>query len=110
MVSNDYGCYQKQRGSCAGYTRLARCWRDRWAGSHYGALHSGHVSLVELARHHADVAVASIFVNPTQFGPNEDFTRYPRTEKHDLEKLEAAKARIAYLPTVEDMYPRALPR
>lgn len=70
-----------------------------------GALHAGHVSLVDIARRHADAVVATVFVNPTQFGPNEDFLKYPRTEAEDLEKLTQAGAYAAYLPTVEEMYP-----
>jgi pantoate--beta-alanine ligase len=70
-----------------------------------GALHQGHISLVNLAKQHAESVVASIFVNPTQFGPNEDFSKYPRTEKEDIGKLEAFGVAIAYIPTIEEMYP-----
>jgi pantoate--beta-alanine ligase len=70
-----------------------------------GALHDGHVSLVTLAKQHAQAVVASIFVNPTQFGPNEDFSRYPRSEADDVARLEAAGAEIAYIPGVEEIYP-----
>ena len=55
-----------------------------------GNLHAGHYSLVALARQHADRIISSVFVNPTQFGPNEDFTRYPRTPEADTSGLEAA--------------------
>ena len=70
-----------------------------------GNLHAGHVSLVEHARTQADHVVASVFVNPTQFGPNEDFDRYPRTENEDAAKLAAAGAELLFLPGVVEMYP-----
>jgi pantoate--beta-alanine ligase len=70
-----------------------------------GNLHAGHFSLVELARRHADRVVASIFVNPTQFGPNEDFGRYPRTPVADAQGLQAAGCDALWLPSVEAMYP-----
>ena len=70
-----------------------------------GNLHDGHFSLVRLARQHADRVVASVFVNPTQFGPNEDFSRYPRTPDADARGLEAAGCDVMWLPTVDTMYP-----
>jgi pantoate--beta-alanine ligase len=70
-----------------------------------GNLHAGHHSLVRLARAHADVVVASLFVNPTQFGPNEDLARYPRTPDADLDGLTAAGCDLAWMPGVEAMYP-----
>jgi len=70
-----------------------------------GALHNGHLSLIALSREKARVTVASIFVNPTQFAPGEDFETYPRDESSDLEKLTEAGCDIAYLPTLLDMYP-----
>ncbi|MDX9996654.1 MAG: pantoate--beta-alanine ligase [Phenylobacterium sp.] len=69
-----------------------------------GALHEGHLSLVELARRHAAHVVASVFVNPTQFGPNEDFDRYPRTETRDAELLAGVGCDLLFAPGVEEMY------
>jgi len=70
-----------------------------------GALHQGHTSLVQGALDRGDVPVASIFVNPSQFGPNEDFAAYPRDEAGDFAKLGAAGCCIAYVPSTEEMYP-----
>jgi len=70
-----------------------------------GNLHAGHYSLVELARRHADRIVASIFVNPTQFGPGEDFNRYPRTPDADAVGLAAAGCDLLWMPSVATMYP-----
>ena len=69
-----------------------------------GNLHEGHLSLVDEAVRHADRVVVSIFVNPTQFGPHEDFARYPRTEQADAEQLAARRADMLFLPTVATMY------
>ena len=73
-----------------------------------GNLHAGHHSLVHLAREHVDRVVASVFVNPTQFGPNEDFARYPRTPQADVDGLAAAGCAVAWMPTVETMYPHGV--
>jgi pantoate--beta-alanine ligase len=70
-----------------------------------GALHAGHASLMQTAREHADMVVVSIFVNPTQFGPNEDFAAYPRQVEKDIALCEAQGVAAVYLPTVEAMYP-----
>jgi pantoate--beta-alanine ligase len=70
-----------------------------------GALHDGHLALIAAARAAGLPAAASIFVNPTQFGPKDDFARYPRDEAGDLAKLQAAGCALAWLPTVDIMYP-----
>lgn len=70
-----------------------------------GNLHEGHHSLIALAREHADFVVASVFVNPTQFGPNEDFARYPRTPDADAQGLAQHGCDAMFLPTVDDLYP-----
>ncbi|MYA20413.1 MAG: pantoate--beta-alanine ligase [Chloroflexi bacterium] len=69
-----------------------------------GYLHEGHLSLVEAARAECPTVIVSIFVNPTQFGPNEDFEDYPRDEEHDLELLADAGAHIAFVPSAEEIY------
>lgn len=71
-----------------------------------GYLHKGHASLLETARKQCDVVVLSIFVNPLQFGPNEDFERYPRDEQRDLALAREAGADIVFFPSLEEMYPR----
>lgn len=70
-----------------------------------GALHEGHLSLIDLAKKTADVVVVSIFVNPLQFGPKEDFDKYPRTLPQDAELLEKHNVQYLYAPNVEDIYP-----
>ncbi len=70
-----------------------------------GNLHAGHHSLIALAKQHADRIVASVFVNPTQFGPNEDFACYPRTLDADAEGLAAHACDVLFAPTVSEMYP-----
>ena len=70
-----------------------------------GALHAGHTSLIEAARESADYVVVSIFVNPTQFGPNEDFSRYPRTIEADLTACRNAGANVVFLPSESEVYP-----
>lgn len=70
-----------------------------------GNLHEGHLSLIRLARKHGDPVVASIFVNRLQFGPNEDFEKYPRTFASDIEKLEKEGVYVLFAPTEKDLYP-----
>lgn len=70
-----------------------------------GNLHAGHQSLISLARERADLVVASVFVNPTQFGPSEDFSRYPRTPEADAAALAAQGCDVMFLPAVEELYP-----
>lgn len=70
-----------------------------------GNLHEGHLSLMRLAKKHGDPVVASIFVNRLQFGPNEDFDKYPRTFQDDVEKLEKEGVYVLFAPTEKDMYP-----
>jgi len=88
-----------------------RCEEMRLAGKILGLvptmgfLHEGHLELMRVARKHADVVLISIFVNPKQFGPNEDFKNYPRDMKGDLAKAGSVGVDIAFTPPVEDMYP-----
>jgi pantoate--beta-alanine ligase len=75
-----------------------------------GNLHAGHVSLIEAAREHGDHFIASIFVNPMQFGPNEDFAHYPRTPKNDETMLAEAGCDLMFMPDVAEIYPNGADR
>ena len=75
-----------------------------------GALHEGHLSLVRAARGACDIIAASIFVNPTQFGPNEDLAKYPRSFERDCELLEREGVQFIFAPSVEEMYPAGADR
>lgn len=74
-----------------------------------GNLHDGHLSLVRAAKQVCDIVVTSIYINPTQFGPSEDFNQYPRTEANDRQRLSLANNDILFLPTSTDMYPNGEP-
>lgn len=71
-----------------------------------GALHEGHLSLIRLASEQADTVVVSIFVNPTQFGPSEDYAKYPRDLERDLQLCEQAGADVVFAPSIEEVYPK----
>jgi len=87
-----------------------RYWRDQGLASAMvptmGALHQGHITLVEAAAARAQRVVASVFVNPTQFAPGEDFARYPRQEEDDARLLAAGGCDLLFAPSVEEMYPQ----
>ncbi len=70
-----------------------------------GFLHDGHLSLIRRAKKEADVVITTIFVNPAQFAPNEDFAKYPRDEKGDIKKIKSAGGDIVFIPDAKDIYP-----
>ena len=89
--------------------------RAEWSGATavvmtMGALHEGHRELLRAARRHADHVIATIFVNPLQFGPNEDFDRYPRTFAADLDLCEAEGVDLVFAPSRDELYPEGNPQ
>lgn len=95
--------------SVADLRARVKYWRDQGLSvamvPTMGALHDGHLTLVRAGLELADRVVASVFVNPTQFGPNEDLSRYPRQEAKDAELLDGAGCHLLFAPKVEEMYP-----
>ena len=98
----------------AGVRERVRRWRSEGRRIAFvptmGNLHAGHVSLIELARRHGDRFIASIFVNPMQFGPNEDFAHYPRTPAQDARMLTDAGCDLMFMPDVVEIYPNGSER
>ncbi len=91
-----------------------RLWREAGQRTVFvptmGNLHAGHLSLIEAARAHGDHFIASIFVNPMQFGPNEDFAHYPRTPQRDEQMLRDAGCDLMFMPDVAEIYPHGSQR
>jgi pantoate--beta-alanine ligase len=96
---------EEMRKACALMRQDRKDWRIGFVPT-MGALHEGHLSLVRAARAQCESVVVSIFVNPLQFGPNEDLAKYPRTFERDRELLERERVDILFAPSVEDMYPK----
>ncbi|MCX7880751.1 MAG: pantoate--beta-alanine ligase [Ignavibacteria bacterium] len=70
-----------------------------------GYLHEGHLSLIKIAREYANIVIVTLFVNPTQFGPNEDYAKYPRNKERDIQLAQKFGANYIFIPSVEEMYP-----
>ncbi len=98
-----------EKNSIADLRAAVALWRRQGARIGFvptmGSLHEGHLSLLRLARMEADKVIASIFVNPLQFGPGEDYERYPRSPKEDRALLQAAGCDLLFMPSVQEMYP-----
>ena len=96
-------------GDVAGLRKIVARWRGEGARvalvPTMGALHAGHISLIDRARQEADQVVVSIFVNPTQFSPSEDFSKYPRMFEADLQKLREVATDLRFAPDIREMYP-----
>jgi len=96
-------------GDVAGLRKIVARWRGEGARvalvPTMGALHAGHISLIDRARQEADQVVVSIFVNPRQFSPSEDFSKYPRMFEADLQKLREVATDLCFAPDIREMYP-----
>ena len=96
--------------SVRGMQRLAEAWRRQGRRIGFvptmGCLHVGHLSLIRIAKQRSDIVVVSIFVNPTQFGPKEDFKRYPRDLTRDKKLAAGAGCDVLFVPRTQDMYPQ----
>jgi pantoate--beta-alanine ligase len=96
-----------------GYKKLRHDWYKQGKTVGFvptmGALHSGHTSLANLARKQCDIVVASIFVNPAQFAPTEDLSKYPRTFEDDVKLLQSENVDVVFAPSVKEMYPAGIP-
>jgi len=101
-----------QASSVAEIRQYAQHWKDNAQSIAFiptmGNLHQGHLSLIEKGQSLCDRTICSIFVNPMQFGPNEDFNHYPRTLERDIEQLEAIGCDLVYMPTASELYPNGL--
>ncbi len=110
MRSRLYNMYQAS--SVAEIRQYAQHWKDNDQSIAFiptmGNLHQGHLSLIEKGQSLCDRTICSIFVNPMQFGPNEDFNHYPRTLTRDIEQLEAIGCDLVYMPTASELYPNGL--
>ncbi len=101
-----------QASSVAEIRQYAQHWKDNAQSIAFiptmGNLHQGHLSLIEKGQSLCDRTICSIFVNPMQFGPNEDFNHYPRTLTRDIQQLESIGCDLVYMPTASELYPNGL--